>query len=87
MQLYAACCESVLALLPGPACVLRSRVCNRRGIPWKKVSFTKYFIPHSFEITLAFGPLFRTAGSPPSELPTGAAGQWGEQMEAANGDR
>ena len=85
MQLYTACCETVLALPPGPACVHCSRVRNHRGIPWQKVSFIKYLILRSFEVTLAFAPLFRTAGSPPPGLPTGAAGQWGEQREVANG--
>lgn len=79
MQLYTSCCETVLALQPGPACVHRSTVHNHRGIPWQKVSFTKYLILHSFEVTLVFTPLFRTAGSPPPGLSMEIVGQWGEQ--------
>lgn len=44
-------------------------------------------ILHWFEVTVAFVPLFRTAGNPSPGLPVRAAGQWGEHGEAANGKR
>lgn len=70
------CSYPLLAVNPCLPC--HQDLHNNRGIPWWKVSFTKYLILHWFEVILAFTSPFRTAESPPPRLYMETVGQWAE---------